>query len=115
MAIRDGLQPQHPPRLLGLLIAECCTSRAEIRALLKQDEAFQVALFEGRHPRWTYKNWHVRDRRFRSQRLSWILAALLARHVAVGSFMLMCIGVLTPIWLAARARRVLSNHRGPPL
>lgn len=98
MALIDGLRPRLPPRWLLRIAAGCCDSRGELRLLIRQDLAFQRAVFKGYHPAWVYQQWQANDRRFRRQRLSWVLTALLGRHVGVGH-MMMGSAILTTVWL----------------
>jgi hypothetical protein len=96
-----GLRPQPPSYRLGLLVANCCCSWTELRLLYRQDRAFQQAVFRGYSPYWIYRNWQVKDRRFRNRRMSWVLTAILARHVSV-AYMVMGFSILITIGLIGR-------------
>lgn len=109
MEVIVGLRPRPPSYRLGHLVVNCCCSWAEIRLLYRQDRAFQQAVFQGYDPIWVYRHWQVKDRRFRNRRVSWVLTALLARHVSV-AYMVMGFGILITIGLIGRIRTRLTQH-----
>lgn len=112
MTSNHGLHPRLPPYWLARMIAECCRSRAELRALLRQDLAFQQLVLEGRDPAWVFRNWRVKDRVLRTQRVSWLLTGLLTRHVAARGYFLLPFIVLPTMWLAARVYRQFKRVLG---
>ena len=109
MALIDGLRPRLPPRWLLKIVAGCCDSCAELRLLIRQDLAFQRKVFEGYPPAWIFQKWQANDRRFRRQRLSWVLTALLGRHVGIGH-MAMSSVILATVWFAMRRRNLRGSE-----
>lgn len=98
----------HPvPHFLLRVFADCCRSWGEVRLLVREDREFQRTVLEGYAPRWVYRNWRPTDRRFRGQRMSWLLTAMLGRHVGAGH-VLVALAILVPAWLIARVVRGVS-------
>lgn len=108
MAI-NGLRARRPPKWLIRLAGAFCRSPRELRALLREDLAFQRAILDGSHPQWVLDNWRVTDRALKPQRMSWALTALVVRHARIGTFLVMLALFLMPGWLLAATYRRLSS------